>query len=178
MQILIQLALPSLYDTWEDMLSTRDVDLLVYIFEPFVEMLLRDLCTTFKKFLSTFEELHKTATKGASHHTFASTEEKLLIKKYKTDAKKGKPCPKTLADISSIALQKCKNVWLQNYKDSIYVRLLLHLGELYAVDVDGFQCFAKAFPLYKFKQHAPKKRKAGPEELTPMKTSTNTKPAK
>jgi len=160
------------------MLSTRDVDLLVYIFEPFVEMLLRDLCTTFKKFLSTFEELHKTATKGASHHTFASTEEKLLIKKYKTDAKKGKPCPKTLADISSIALQKCKNVWLQNYKDSIYVRLLLHLGELYAVDVDGFQCFAKAFPLYKFKQHAPKKRKAGPEELTPMKTSTNTKPAK
>jgi hypothetical protein len=155
LQILIQLALPCLYDTWDDLLATRDVNLLVSIFEPFVEMLLHDLGTTFKNFLSTFEELHKTATKGSSHHTFSTKEEKHLIKKFQTEAKKGEPCPETLAEISSIALQKCKKVWFENYNDAIYMRLLLHLGELYQVDVDASQSFAKNFPLKKKPKIAP-----------------------
>jgi len=148
-QILIQLALPSLYDTWDDLLSTRDVTFLVDIFEPFVELMLHDLGTTFKNFLCTFEELHKTAAKGSSHHTFSSKEEKLLIKKFQISAKKGEPCPELLSEISSIALQKCKQVWLETYHDTIYMRLLVHLGDLYGVDVDGLESFANSFPLKK-----------------------------
>lgn len=177
MQIFIQLCLPSLYDTWDDLLLTRDTELLISIFTPLVELLLSQLGTTFKNFLSTFEDLHKTAHKGSSHTSFSSKEEKFLLKQYQTQVKRGDPDPELLTEISSVALQKAKLVWLETYHDSIYHKLVMHMSELYEGDIDDYGSFAKAYPLDKPPQVYPPEfcpdTKLSKGKISKMDKSTN-----
>jgi len=121
--------------------------MLISIFTPLIELLLSKLGTTFKTFLSTFEDLHKTSHRGSSHSSFTSKEEKCLVKQYQGLLKRGEPDPDLLKEISSIALQKAKSLWMETYHDSIYQKLVVHLSELYEVDINSITSFATSFPL-------------------------------
>jgi hypothetical protein len=131
-----------LYGSWEDLFKSRDHDILLVVFTPFVESLLANSCHILKTFLDSMERLHTTALKGTSTKLFDTPSDKQLLREYQK-------CPSedTLSQIYDATIEKALHLWKDTYSTSIYQPLIVYLSAIYDNFSSNFIDFPRTFPL-------------------------------
>jgi hypothetical protein len=104
---------------------------------------------TFKKLVSDFESLHRSAILGSSNKLFSDPAEKSIVAQFWTKLRKDKDSidSSLLSQISAFALNKAKSLWLDAYSDSIFDPLLTYSSQLYGIPKARFSNYPTNFPL-------------------------------
>jgi hypothetical protein len=142
------MCIPTLYNSWRDPFLDYDPLQLIALYEPFVQRLLNKQSSVLRQFMANIASLHQTATKGSSHQSFVSDEDKQLLKQFSLKLQKTKlKDSELLAQISDVALSKAQRLWLTSYNTLITEPLICYLATAYAIDVKSFKTFPTTFPL-------------------------------
>jgi len=154
-QVLLQIALPTLYDTWSDPFLTNPPDVLFNYFLPIVSRLYHEMEQTFKKFVLDFESLHRSAINGSANKFFTDPAEKSAVSnflKVRKDKDNLDAKQTLLAKISTFALSKAATLWEEVYMDSIYAPFIRYTCEIFGIRTLNFTSFPDNFPLASLKQ--------------------------
>jgi hypothetical protein len=137
--------MPVLYDSWDDLFLSKDANILIQVLSPFVQMLQETLSATLQTFLSTFEGLHQTATKGSRNKMFIDLEERALLNDYNSKMAKGTHDSELLQKINLMALQKGQLLWFETYRHSVYLPLFNFLADAYQLERSDSATFDESF---------------------------------
>jgi hypothetical protein len=149
LQVFLQIALPTLYDSWSDTFLSNSPQLLVSTFEPFVSRLYHEMEKTLKSFVSDFETLHRSALNGSSNKLFTDPAEKSAVSAFSKLRKDKDVDLKLLSKISSFALARAKCLWEEVYSDSVFKPLINYTCHVFGIPFRKFSSFLSDFPLSK-----------------------------
>ena len=104
---------------------------------------------TFKKLVSDFESLHRSAILGSSNKLFSDPAEKSIVAQFWTKLRKDKDSidSSLLSQISAFALNKAKCLWQDVYSDSIFDPFITYCAQLYGIPKARFSNYPTNFPV-------------------------------